>query len=135
MIPAARSLLTEIRIENPDLALLPGMFVDTRFQLTRENPPFIIPAPALVINADGNQVGIVRDNKVHFQKVTLGVDYGNEIEIVSGLTGNEQVIGNPGEKTIEGAEVKIAGSEPAAPPASQTASQPQRGVQQSRQGG
>ena len=111
--PSARSLLTEVRIENPDFALLPGMFVDAKFRVSRDRPPFIIPAPALVINADGNQVAIVKDDKVHFQKVSLGVDYGNEIEITGGLNGDEQIIGNPGEKTIEGADVAVVNAAPA----------------------
>ena len=106
--PAARSLLTEVRIENADLALLPGMYVEATFHVTRDHPPLLIPAPALVTNADGNKVGIVKDNKVHFENVTLGVDYGKDIEIVTGLNGDEQIIANPGEKTVEGAEVKIA---------------------------
>lgn len=110
--PTARSLLTEVRIENPDFALLPGMFVDAKFHVTRDHPPLIIPAPALVINADGNQVGVVRDGKVHFIPVKLGVDFGNTIEIVSGLDGDEQIIGNPGEKTVEGAAVSVAGAPP-----------------------
>lgn len=113
--PSARSLLTEIRIENPDLSLLPGMYIEASFKMTRDNAPLIIPAPALVINADGNQVGVIRDGKVHFEKVTLGVDFGNEIEVVTGLSGDETILGNPGEKTVEGAAVKIAAEEPAPP--------------------
>jgi RND family efflux transporter MFP subunit len=114
--PMARSLLTEIRIENPDFAILPGMYVQAEFHVTRDHPPLIISAPALVINAEGNFVGIVKDNKVHFIPVTLGVDFGNDIEILSGLTGDEQIIGNPGEKTVEGAEVQIAGDKKAPQP-------------------
>ncbi|HWE02946.1 MAG TPA: efflux RND transporter periplasmic adaptor subunit [Tepidisphaeraceae bacterium] len=115
--PAARSLLTEVRIENPDFALLPGMFISADFHVTRDSPPWLIPAPALVINADGNHVAVVQDNKVHFKTVTLGVDYGNDIEILTGLDGNEKVIGNPGEKTVEGAQVKIAAEQATDAPA------------------
>ena len=103
----ARSLLTEVRIENADRALLPGMYCEATFELKRDKPPLVIPAPALVINADGKHVAIVKDGKVHFQAVTLGVDNGNEIEIVAGLTGDEQIIGNPGERTVENAPVQV----------------------------
>ncbi|HET6246957.1 MAG TPA: efflux RND transporter periplasmic adaptor subunit [Tepidisphaeraceae bacterium] len=113
--PSARSLLTEVRIENADLSLLPGMFVQAKFHITRDHPPLLIPAPALVTNADGNKVGIVKDNKIHFQPVTLGVDYGKDIEILTGLKGDEKIIENPGEKTVEGAEVTIASEAPASP--------------------
>ena len=107
--PGTRTLLTEVRIENPDLAIFPGMHAEATFHVVRDNPPWIIPAPALISNADGNMVALVRDKKVHFQKVTLGVDYGNAIEITGGLDGDEQIINNPGERTTEGAEVRIAG--------------------------
>ena len=106
--PAARSLLTEVRIENADMALLPGMFCQATFEVKRDKPPLVIPAPALVINNEGKQVAIVKDGKVHFTPVTLGVDFGNEIEIASGLKGDEQIIGNPGERTVEDAPVKVA---------------------------
>jgi RND family efflux transporter MFP subunit len=107
--PAVRTLLTEVRLENPDMAILPGMHIEAKFHVTRDAPPLLIPAPALVTNADGNMVGVVKDNKIHFEKVTLGVDYGKDIEITGGLKGDEQIIANPGEKTVEGAEVSIAG--------------------------
>ncbi|MDB5356939.1 MAG: mdtA 3 [Phycisphaerales bacterium] len=109
--PSARSLLTEVKVPNPDFALLPGMYVEAVFHVTRDRPPLVIPAPALVSGADGTQVGVIKDGKVHFQNVKLGVDYGNEVEIVSGLEGNEQIVGNPGERTVEGAAVAVTSSE------------------------
>ncbi|MDB5171322.1 MAG: mdtA 3 [Phycisphaerales bacterium] len=119
--PTARSLLTEVKVPNADFALLPGMYVEAVFHVMREQPPLVIPAPALVSGADGTQVGIIKDGKVHFQNVKLGVDYGNEVEIVSGLEGNEQIVGNPGERTVEGAAVAVASpeTEPAKPKAPQ----------------
>lgn len=106
--PTNRSLLTEIKVPNPDFSLLPGMFVEANFTVKRDKPPLLIPAPALVSDSAGNRVAIVQDGKVHFQKVDLGVDYGKELEVVGGLNGDEQVIANPGEKTIEGVEVTVA---------------------------
>ncbi|HWE98128.1 MAG TPA: efflux RND transporter periplasmic adaptor subunit [Tepidisphaeraceae bacterium] len=111
--PSARSLLTEVKVPNPDFALLPGMYVEAVFHVNRDQPPLIIPAPALVSGAEGNQVGVVRDGKVHFQNVKLGIDYGSDVEIVEGLQGNEQIIGNPGERTIEDAAVAVTSTESA----------------------
>jgi RND family efflux transporter MFP subunit len=105
--PSARTLMTEVRIPNPDLALLPGMYVDAAFEVKRDHPPLIIPAPSLIVNADGNQVGIVRDGAFHMQKVALGIDSGNEVEVVSGLTGDEQIVTNPGERLTEGVKVHV----------------------------
>ena len=83
------------------------------FELRREKPPLIIPAPALVANADGTQVATVQDGKVHFVKVELGNDSGNEVEIVDGLAGDQQIIATPGERIVEGVEVKVIGDDAA----------------------
>ena len=93
--PANRSLLTEVKVLNtprPDgsYTLLPGHVRHGEFVVNREKPPLVIPAPALVTNADGTQVAVVQNGTVHFQKVKLGEDYGSEVEVVSGLTPEER---------------------------------------------
>lgn len=105
--PSARTLMTEVKVPNPDLALLPGMYVEAAFELKREHPPLMIPAPALIVNADGNQVGVVRDGKFHFLKVGLGIDSGETVEVVSGLGGTEQIVTNPGERLTEGVKIHV----------------------------
>ena len=112
--PANRSLLTEVKVQNPkeadgSFALLPGMYVQATFSITRDTPPLIIPGPALISNAAGTQVAVVENGTAHFKKVMLGQDYGNEVEIVEGLSGDEQIIANPGERVVEGARVSTGG--------------------------
>ena len=65
-----------------------------------------MPTSAVVFDADGTRVGVVESDKVHFKKVTLGRDYGTEVEIASGLAGDESVITNPGLRTTEGSDVR-----------------------------
>ena len=38
----------------------------------------------------------------------VGRDLGQELEVVEGLSGNEQVVTNPGERLKDGIEVEIA---------------------------
>ncbi len=114
--PMNRSLLTEVKLPNPKEAdgrysLLPGMFIDASFTVTRDVPPLRIPGPAIVNNAEGMQVAVVREGKAHFVKITPGQDYGSEVEVVGGLNGDERIIANPGERTVEGAAVTAAGAE------------------------
>ena len=45
----------------------------------------MVPSSALVYNADGLSVAIVQDGKVHFRKVAVARDFGNELEISEGL--------------------------------------------------
>ena len=47
----------------------------------------------------------MRGGAAHFQNVILGQDFGSEIEVVEGLSGDELVIANPGERIAEGTVV------------------------------
>ena len=44
-------------------------------------------------------------NAVHFQRVTVGRDFGSQIEILSGLSIGQQVIANPNDSVQEGVKV------------------------------
>ncbi|WP_375472720.1 efflux RND transporter periplasmic adaptor subunit [uncultured Nostoc sp.] len=105
--PTTRTLLTQLEVQNLDAMLRPGMYANVRFAINRTNPPFIVPDSALVVNGGGTQVATVtKDHKVHYQKVAVGRDYGTEVEITSGLTGNESLIATPTVDEIEGLHVQ-----------------------------
>jgi RND family efflux transporter MFP subunit len=107
-----RTLLTEVQVVNRDGSLLPGMYGNIQFRSERLNPPLLAPGDSLVVRANGPQLAVVGPgNKVHFQLVGLGRDYGNVIEITSGLQGGETVVINPSDDVREGAEVKPAAKE------------------------
>jgi RND family efflux transporter MFP subunit len=119
--PTNRSLLTEVKVQNPkeadgSFALLPGMYIQAGFTINRDTPPLVVPGPALIANASGTQVAVVNDGVVHFKKVQIGQDFGNEVEIVSGLNENEQIIANPGERVVEGVAVSAASNTSSEPP-------------------
>ncbi len=105
---ASRTLLTEVQIPNPKGVLLPGMYVEVRFAVTDSTPPLIIPANTLVIRTDGPQVALLRPNRtVHYQKIELGRDYGDRVEVVGGLDGDAKLIVNPTDDIREGVEVRV----------------------------
>jgi len=104
-----RTLLTEVQVANQDHSLLPGMYVQLQFVSQRKEPPILIPGDSLVIRSKGPEVAIVgQGNKVHFLPITVGRDYGIDLEVTSGLQGGERVIVNPSDDVREGAEVKPA---------------------------
>lgn len=108
--PNARTLLTDVRLSNMDSALLPGMYAEVRFAPSGDQPHGVrIPANTLVVNASGTQVVVVGPNRVlHFVPVTLGRDYGTEIEVVQGLDGHESLVVNPTDELQDGMTVQIA---------------------------
>jgi hypothetical protein len=74
---AARTMLTEVQVDNRDGSLLPGMYAQVRFTLSQARPSLIIPMSSLVIDRSGMHVVTVsRDGRVHFAPVTIGKDMG-----------------------------------------------------------
>jgi RND family efflux transporter MFP subunit len=104
--PNSRTLLVEVHVPNADGALLPGMYAQVDLNSTRANPPMLIPSEALVVRADGNRVALVRpDRTVHFQKIQIGRDYGDRLEVNGGLKEGDMIIPNPGDVAREGLKV------------------------------
>ncbi|HWP46879.1 MAG TPA: efflux RND transporter periplasmic adaptor subunit [Candidatus Limnocylindrales bacterium] len=105
--PTSRTLLAEVRVTNENNLLLPGMYAQVKFTVTRSNPPVLVPGNALVIRPEGTQVATVtKDQTVHYQKVTVGRDYGTQLEIISGLEANETVILDATDDLQEGMRVQ-----------------------------
>ena len=106
--PVTRTLHTELDFRNDDAAhhIYPGMYGEAVFDIHRDKPVLTVPTSALLFESDGKQVAIVdANNKIHFQKVVPGNDFGTEIEILDGLKGDERVVSNPGEQLTEGIPV------------------------------
>jgi multidrug efflux pump subunit AcrA (membrane-fusion protein) len=118
--PATRTLRVEVDIPNGQGQLYPGMWGQVRFKIRQAQPPVVLPTSALVYGADGMKVALVEGgDKVRFQKITVGRDFGAEAEVVDGLTGDERIVSNPGERLADGVEVQVIAPKNAAKPAAQ----------------
>ena len=105
--PATRTMLVEIQVPNPDGALLPGMYTQVDLSSSRTNPPLLVPGDALIVRADGTQVAVVRsDHTVHLQRIQVGRDYGDNLEVIGGLQLGDMLIANPGDAVLEGVKVE-----------------------------
>jgi multidrug efflux pump subunit AcrA (membrane-fusion protein) len=94
--PGTRTLLTEVDIPNSSHAILPGAFVYVTFDLSPSGQRWNLPATAMIFNTQGTQVMLVESgNKLHLQKVTVGRDFGDTIDIQAGLSGGETVVKQP----------------------------------------
>jgi hypothetical protein len=69
---------------------------------------FTIPVNALLFRSEGLRVASVSDGKAALIPVTLGRDFGSEVEVLTGLTGNEKLIVNPADSIVSGQAVRIA---------------------------
>ncbi len=110
--PGTRTLLTQVDIPNTSHRLLPGMFVYVRFKLPPAGTRWRIPSTAVIFDAKGTRVVVVRaDNRLHFQDVQVGRDFGAFLDIQAGLNGNELIVKQPSVSLEEGQVVQ-----PAEPP-------------------
>jgi len=104
--PASRTLLVEVQVPNPEGKLLPGMYVEVDLHVPRKDPPVVLPSNTLSVRPEGTMVAVLdSSNAVHFQRVTVGRDFGSQIEILSGLSAGQQVIANPNDSVQEGVKV------------------------------
>src|SRR2546426_4606289 len=110
--PASRTLLVEVDVDNRSGTLFPGAYVRVRLKLPQTVSSVTIPANTLLFLSEGLRVGVVRNGRADLVPVTIGRDYGNSVEVVSGLQPTDAVILNPSDSLISGTTVQVK-----APPA------------------
>jgi RND family efflux transporter MFP subunit len=109
---ASRTLLVEVDVDNPAGQLLPGAYVFVHLKLPDQTRSVTIPSNTLIFRREGLQVGLVRNGKAELIPVKIGRDYGNSVEIVSGLQPTDAVIVDPSDSLVAGMEVRLS-SKPA----------------------
>jgi RND family efflux transporter MFP subunit len=102
-----RTLLIEIDVDNPSSTLLTGSYAEVHLNVPTRASTLLLPVNTLIFRSEGLQVGIVKDGTATLKTVTPGHDFGNQIEIVAGLTSNDQVIINPPDSIVSGQKVQI----------------------------
>lgn len=102
-----RTLLVEIDVPNPTGTLLSGSYAEVHLNIPGQGSTFLIPVNTLIFRSQHLQVGVVRNGKVVLTDLIPGHDLGAEIEIVSGLKANDQIVVNPPDSLVTGQAVKI----------------------------
>ncbi len=111
--PGTRTLLVEVDIKNASHGLLPGMFVYVGFTIGISGTHWRVPATAVLFGAAGTRVVTVgQGNAVHFQPVVIGRDFGDSIDVQSGLHGGETLVKQPTVSLQEGQIVRPMASAP-----------------------
>jgi RND family efflux transporter MFP subunit len=109
--PTSRTLLVEVDIDNRDGELMPGALAQVHFKTPPVGPTFIVPTAALIFRREGMRVGTVQSGSqgtvAHLVPVTIGEDDGANVQIISGLGPNDQVIQDPPDSLIEGEKVTV----------------------------
>lgn len=106
---ASRTLLAQLLVDNEQQELLSGSYAEVRFNLpVGQNVAFKLPANVLLAAANGLQVATVdAAGKVTLRPVSLGRDYGGEVEIVEGLNADDNVILSPPDSLTPNSVVRV----------------------------
>ena len=104
----SRTLNVEVDLDNEKGEILPGAYGFVHFSLAGARSSLIIPANTLLFRSEGLRVAVVRGGKAELTPITIGRDYGDKVEVLSGLKAEDQVILDPSDSLISGTPVKIA---------------------------
>jgi RND family efflux transporter MFP subunit len=108
---ASRTLTVEIDIPNPSGELLPGAYANVHFHLPVNVVPLVLPASTILFQADGPQIAVVNSqNQIELRKVTLGHDFGDTIQIPTGVRSADAVVANPPDSLTNGMHVAVQSS-------------------------
>jgi RND family efflux transporter MFP subunit len=105
---ATRTLTAEVDVHNPTGQLLSGSYAEVHFKVPGQVSTYILPVDTLLFRKEGLRVAIVKEGKAELIPVTPGRDFGDSIEIISGLRGDEAVITSPPDSITDGEKVQIA---------------------------
>jgi RND family efflux transporter MFP subunit len=108
--PATRTLMVELLVDNTKGELLPGAYAEVHFQLPAADAgrSFLLPANVLLFRGDGLHVATVdAHDHVLLKAVTVGRDYGSNVEIVSGLSADDHVVLSPPDSLVDGTVVRV----------------------------
>jgi len=88
-----RTLKVRLEFDNPELALKPEMFANVVVHASKQFNAVVVPLEAIIRTGEQDQVFVQRDaGKFEPRKVTLGVEAGGLVQVVSGLQAGEKVV-------------------------------------------
>ncbi|MDP9010984.1 MAG: efflux RND transporter periplasmic adaptor subunit [Pseudomonadota bacterium] len=114
--PILRTLQVELELDNAKGEIFPGAYAEVHFKIPASAETLRLPANTALFRAAGLQVATLDgDHRVTLKSIVQGRDFGNTIEVLSGLQPNDVVVLNPPDSIESGEQVRIA--TPAAAPA------------------
>ncbi len=107
----SRTLLVELVVDNPRGEILAGSYAQVRFTGTRRGARLVLPATTLMFRTEGPEVAVVRPaGTIEMRRVALGRDFGQTVEILTGVGPADRVVLDPSEALASGDSVRVAGA-------------------------
>lgn len=107
--PTTRTLLAQFKVDNQKGLLLAGGYTTVLFTLKMPADAIRIPVEALLFQAAGMQVAILdKNNHVQLRAINITRDFGDEVEIQTGIKPGEKIILYPPDSILNGQEVRVS---------------------------
>ena len=112
--PTTRTLQIEINLPNQDNNLMAGAYVQVTVTPNGRTSVLRVPTNVLLFRPVGTQVAVVDNTgRVKMHTVIVGHDLGNTVEILGGITADDNLILNPADSLADNDIVTVPKPEPA----------------------
>jgi len=109
MSVTSRTLLTELQVDNSKGLIRVGSYAQVRFASVAKTPVLTVPASVQIFRTEGMQVAVVNAKGiVELRKVEIGRDFGQRVEVLSGLSATDRIIASPFDSLVNGMTVRVA---------------------------
>jgi RND family efflux transporter MFP subunit len=111
--PGTRTLLAEVDVPNPSGILLPGSYAQVNFNAKLSGQRLTLPINALLFRPEGTMAAVVGpDNRLSLKKLVIGRDFGASLEILEGITPEDNIVINPPDALEQGELVNVSMQNP-----------------------
>lgn len=107
MDAASRTMRVEVDVDNPNGVLMPSEYVEVHLKVATPTNSLIVPVNALLFRSEGMSAAVVQADHVVLQRVVIGRDFGDALEVVSGLDAGDQIVLNPPDSIAAGQKVRL----------------------------
>jgi multidrug efflux pump subunit AcrA (membrane-fusion protein) len=98
----------EVRIPNPNGALIAGSYVQVRLPVAAGPGAVVVPTDVLLFRPEGTRIAVVdAKGQVRLVSVKLGTDYGDRVEVLGGLQPGARLISHPADSLSDGDVVVV----------------------------
>ncbi len=105
---STRTMQVEIDLPNPDGRILPGLYGRTEIVLETQRNTLALPASSVRFSEEGAYVYVIADDgSAHSIPVKIGLDDGNWLEVISGISANDRIVDGLIGSLADGEQVRI----------------------------
>jgi RND family efflux transporter MFP subunit len=106
--PVTRTLRVEVDLPNTAGQFAPGEYVQAHLKLATPSNALIVPVNGVLFRSEGITAAVVLGDRVELRPITIGHDFGDALEVTSGLAANDRIVINPPDSLVSGQKVQLA---------------------------